>query len=141
MSSEFCLEYSLFKEKLQEFISSSSFESKTHEYRLILKKIKSALPQQREVYLQESPDFIATAEKSLTIMQRIVSLHDELDQIFKMDEKELGAFCDHDLKKVELVVSKGLEEVAELLYQFEKISQQGRKIIEVLEDPFLSQGS
>ncbi len=141
MSSGFCLEYSLFKEKLQKFISSSSFENKTHEYRLILEKIRSALPQQREAYLQTSPDFIATVEKSLTIMQRIVSLHDELDQIFKMDENELGAFCDHDLKKVELIVSKGLEEVAELLYQFEKISQQGRKIIEVLEDPFLSQGS
>jgi len=107
----------------------------------MLEQIKSALPQQIEAYLQESPDFILTVEKSLSIMERIVSLHDELDQIFNMSEEELGEFCDHDLKKVELVVSKGLQDIAALLYQFETVSQQGRKIIEVLEDPFLSQDS
>jgi hypothetical protein len=74
-------------------------------------------------------------------MERIVSLHDELDQIFTMDAEELGVFCGYDLKKVENVISKGLQEVANLLYEFEKISRQGRKMIEVLEDPFLSQGS
>ena len=58
-----------------------------------------------------------------------------------MDEETLGTFCDYDLAKAEQVIGKGLQEVANLLYEFENISRQGRKIIEVLEDPFLSQGS
>ena len=107
----------------------------------MLEQIRSALPQQRELYLDKSPDFLQSVDKSLQIMERIVSLHDELDQIFNMSEKELSTFCDHDLKNIEHVIAKGLQEVASLLYQFEKVSQQGRKIIEVLEDPFLSQGS
>jgi hypothetical protein len=141
VSSEFFLAFPSFKEKLQKFIISSSFEAKTQEYKTILEKIRSAIPQQREQYLQKSPDFLQTVEKSLFIMQRIVSLHDELDQIFKMDKEELATFCDHDLKKAEHVIGKGLQEVAGLLYEFEAVSRQGRKIIEVLEDPFLSQGS
>ena len=141
MSAEFSLAFPLFKEKLQEFTVSSSFGSKTKEYKRILEQIRSALPQQRELYLQKSPEFLQTVEKSLQAMEKIVSLHDELDQIFNMDEEELGMFCDHDLKKVEHVISKGLQEAANLLYEFEKISRQGRKMIEVLEDPFLSQGS
>jgi len=141
VNKDFSLAFPLFKEKLQEFIVSSSFESKTQEYRKMLEQIRSALPQQRELYLDKSPDFLQSVDKSLQIMERIVSLHDELDQIFNMSEKELSTFCDYDLKNVELVVSKGLQEVAGLLYQFETVSQQGRKIIEVLEDPFLSQGS
>jgi len=107
----------------------------------MLEQIRSSLPQQKERYLHVSPEFLQTTEKSLQAMERIVSLHNELDQIFNMDEEELGMFCDHDLKKVEHVIGKGLQEVATMLYQFEKVSQQGRKIIEVLEDPFLSQGS
>lgn len=141
MRSAFFLAYPSFAEKLQEFIVSSSFDSKTQEYKTILETIRSAIPQQREHYLHRSPDFLQTVEKSLLIMQRIVSLHDELDQIFKMDKEELGTFCDYDLKKVEQVIGKGLQEVASLLYEFEAVSQQGKKIIEVLEDPFLSQGS
>ena len=141
MNKDFSLAFPLFKEKLQEFIVSSSFESKTQEYRKMLEQIRSALPQQRELYLDKSPDFLQSVDKSLQIMERIVSLHDELDQIFNMSEKELSTFCDHDLKNIEHVIAKGLQEVASLLYQFEKVSQQGRKIIEVLEDPFLSQGS
>jgi len=141
VNKDFSLAFPLFKEKLQEFIVSSSFESKTQEYRKMLEQIRSALPQQRELYLDKSPDFLQSVDKSLQIMERIVSLHDELDQIFNMSEKELSTFCDHDLKNIEHVIAKGLQEVASLLYQFEKVSQQGRKIIEVLEDPFLSQGS
>ena len=141
MSSEFSLAFPLFKEKLQEFRTSSSFDSKTKEYENMLEQIRSALPQQRELYLQKSPELLQTVEKSLEAIQKIVSLHNELDQIFNMDEEELGSFCDYDLKKVEHVISKGLQEVANLLYEFEKISRQGRKMIEVLEDPFLSQGS
>lgn len=141
MSSEFSSAFPLFKEKLQEFIASSSFEAKTEEYKNILETIKSALPKQRERYLHTSADFLQTQEKSLVIMERIVSLHNELDQIFTMDEKALGTFCSYDLAKAEQVIGKGLQEVANLLYEFESISRQGRKIIEVLEDPFLSQGS
>ena len=141
MSSEFSQNFPLFKEKLQDFIVSSSFDSKTQEYKIILEAIRSAFPQQREHYLHTSPDFLQTVEKSLFTMKRIVSLHDELDQIFKMDEETLGTFCDYDLAKAEQVIGKGLQEVANLLYEFENISRQGRKIIEVLEDPFLSQGS
>lgn len=141
MSSEFPLAFPLFKEKLQAFIISSSFETKTQEYKTLLEKINSAMPQQREHYLERSPDYLQTVEKSLDAMQRIVSLHDELDQIFNMNEEELGIFCDYDLTKAEHVIGKGLQEVAYLLYEFEKVSRQGRKIIEVLEDPFSSQGS
>jgi hypothetical protein len=141
VSSEFSLAFPLFKEKLQEFTTSSSFESKTKEYKRMLEQIRSTLPQQRKLYLHKSPEFLQTVEKSLQAMERIVSLHDELDQIFTMDEEELGVFCGYDLKKVENVISKGLQEVANLLYEFETVSRQGIKIIEVLEDPFLSQGS
>ena len=141
MSSEFSLAFTLFKEKLQEFTASSSFESKTQEYVSMLEQIRSALPQQRELYVEKSPELLQTVEKSLQAMERIVSLHDELDQIFNMDEEELGTFCDHDIKKVEHVIAKGLQEVANLLYEFEIVSRQGIKIIEVLENPFLSEGS
>ena len=141
MSSEFSLAFTLFKEKLQEFTASSSFESKTQEYKRMLEQIRSALPQQRELYVEKSPELLQTVEKSLQAMERIVSLHDELDQIFNMDEEELGTFCDHDIKKVEHVIAKGLQEVANLLYEFEIVSRQGIKIIEVLENPFLSEGS
>jgi len=141
VSSEFSLAFTLFKEKLQEFTASSSFESKTQEYVSMLEQIRSALPQQRELYVEKSPELLQTVEKSLQAMERIVSLHDELDQIFNMDEEELGTFCDHDIKKVEHVIAKGLQEVANLLYEFEIVSRQGIKIIEVLENPFLSEGS
>ncbi len=141
MSSAFRLGFPLFKEKLQEFITSSSFETKTQEYKTMLEKIRSAAPQQKERYLHTSADYLQTVEKGILIMERIVSLHDELEKIFKMNEEELGVFCDHDLTKAEKVIGQGLQEAAALLYQFETVSQQGKKIIEVFEDPFLSQGS
>jgi hypothetical protein len=141
VSSEFSAAFSLFKGKLQEFTAASSFEKKTQEYKAMLETIRSSLSQQRETYLQKSPDLVAATERALFIMEKIVSLHEELDLIFKMDEKGLAAFCDQDLTNVERVISKGLQEVAELLFEFEKVSQQRKRIIEVLEDPFLSQGS
>lgn len=141
MRKAFLQELPLFKQKIHDFVSSTSFDAKTLEYENMLVQTRSALSEQDESSFKAFPELLEAMEQSLQMMQKVVSLHKELDQIFKMNDEELGEFCTYDLNKVEQVVAKGLQEVASLLAQFEIVSQHIRKIIEVLNNPFLSEGS
>jgi len=72
-------------------------------------------------------------------MERIVAIHKELDEIFEMDETTLGLKFKYNLNEVDELIGKKVKEAANLIHQFSIVSEEGRKAIEMVDDPFLSQ--
>ena len=140
MKEAFQQDFSQFSAKLDEFIASSHFTAKKEEYEKMLKQVASIAPEEMKTSLQESKEFRQALEQSLTSIEALVSLYKGLDIIFKMDETALGKWCNYDLSLVDKRVSSDLKEAGSLLLQFDKASAKGRKAIELLEDPFASQG-
>ena len=140
MHEDFSKDFAQFKVKIDNFVVSTHFNSKLTQYENMLHEITAISLDDMKEDIKNSQDFIQTLEQSRDLMAKIVSLNKELDTIFKMDEKDLGEFSDHNLSMVEISIGKSLNEAADLLYQFDIVSAKGRKIIEVLEDPFIHQG-
>ena len=140
MKEQFAQEYPQFKAKIHNFIVSSYFNSKTKEYEEMFNQMVSVSPEDMKESIQKSPEFLQARNQSLSLMEKIVTLHKGLDFIFKMEENALAEFCQYDLKRVDQRVAQDLKEAATLLQQFDLVSEKGRKVIEMLEDPFLSQG-
>ena len=140
MKETFKQDFAQFSANLNEFITSSHFTAKKKEYEEMLRQVTSIAPETLKISIQESKEFRQAFEQSLTSIQALVSLYKGLDIIFKMDETALGKWCDYDLGLVNKRVSTDLEEAGNLLFQFDKASAKARKAIELLEDPFVSQG-
>ncbi len=141
MQTTFSEEFSEFKAKVHSFVASTHFNAQLDEYKSILNKIVSVDPAEMKEQIQNSSEFIEARNQSLALMEKIVSLYKELDTIFQMDEESLGSFCQFDLRIVDERVARDLKEASGLLQEFENVSLRGKKILESLEDPFLSQGS
>ncbi len=140
MQDDFAQEYPEFRLRLDDFILSTFFHSKLKEYQDLAEQMSSVSDEQMKVFTQDIPEFMGIYEQSLSLIHEIVSLHQGLDDIFSMDEKTLGSFCQYDLREVDKRVSKDLQEIALLLKQFEKVSEKGKKTLEHLNDPFLTEG-
>lgn len=133
-------DFSGFKTKLDSFIVSTHFHSKRKEYEEMLQQIASISLEDMKEEIRESADFKLALTQSHTLMERIVSVYQELNTIFTMDEEALKEFSGGDLSMIEKNVSTYLAEAANLVHQFDLASAKARKIIEVIEDPFIYQG-
>lgn len=140
MQDDFAQEYPEFRLRLDDFILSTFFHSKRKEYQDLAEQMSSVSDEQMKVFTQDIPEFMGIYEQSLSLIHEIVSLHQGLDEIFSMDEETLGSFCQYDLREVDKRVSKDLQEIALLLKQFEMVSEKGKKTLEHLNDPFLTEG-
>ena len=140
MQEKFRQEYPEFKLRLNDFILSTFFHTKFKEYQNLSEQMTSVSDEQIGTFTQDIPEFIGIYEQSLSLLNKIISLHQGLDDIFSMQEKELGSFCTYDLREVDKRVSKDLNKIASLLKQFEVVSEKGKKTLEHLNDPFLTEG-
>ena len=73
-------------------------------------------------------------------MERVVSLHKGLEELFKLDKDALAKSCNYDLNSVDERIAKDLKESANLLHRFNIVAEAGRAAIKKSDDPFLSQG-
>ncbi|MEA3373913.1 MAG: hypothetical protein U9Q62_09505 [Campylobacterota bacterium] len=139
MKEKFSEDFPKFKAKIHNFVVSQNFAAKVEYYDKLLHEMASVAPDDMKAYVERSPSFLPLRNKSLQIMEMIVDLHNDLDALFKMDEAALGAKFDHDLAKIDQKVAANLKEAANLIHQFEQVSEQGRKAIEQVDSPFFSQ--
>lgn len=140
MNEDFSKDFAQFKIKMDNFILSTHFNSNLTQYENMLHEIKAISIDDMKEHIRSSEDFLHALEQSRDLMNTIVSIYKKLDAIFKMNEKSLGEFSDYDLGMVEKSVGENLSKAADLVHQFDIASAKARKIIEVLEDPFIYQG-
>ncbi len=140
LEESFHTDFPHFKAKIEAFVDSTNFYANKDIYEDISVKIASISPDDLKESIRTSVEFVRAREQSLDLIQKAVKLYQGLDEIFTMDEESLGVICEYDLTSLERRVEKELKEAADLLRQFEIASEKSRKIIESLEDPFLSQG-
>lgn len=139
MNRQFSKDFPRFKAKIHDFVVTQDFAGKVKEYDKLFNEMASISPDDMKEYVQNSPSFLPLRNRSLQLMERITDLHNGLDSLFKMDEQTLGKAYDYDLSKVDHKIAKDIKEAANLLHQFETISEQGRQAIEKVDSPFFSQ--
>ncbi len=139
MQEEFSSDFPRFKAKIQNFIASQHFNERLKHYNKLFDEMSSVAPDDMRKYVEKAPKFLEARNKSLQIMERIVSIHNELDILFKMDKEILGKTYEYDLAKVDKKIAENLKEAAYMIDQFQVYSEIGRKAIEQADSPFFSQ--
>ncbi|MBU1659586.1 hypothetical protein KKG72_11150 [bacterium] len=139
MKEQFSKDYVKFQLKTANFIMSQNFAARCEEYENLFNQMASISPDDMKEYIQKSPTFLHARNKSLSLMEKIVSLHHSLKEIFELKEDELGLKYNYNLEKADKEIASKLHEAAYLLHEFEKVSKEGRKAIEIADSPFLSQ--
>ncbi len=141
MSQEFSKDFEKFQVKIHKFVLETNFASKASEYKESFNKMASVAPDDMKHYIQQSPDFLQARNESLSLMEKIVELHMQLEDIFKMDESALYIKSKGDLASIDKEIALHVKESARLIHQFEKVSEIGRKAIEKVDNPFFAQAS
>jgi len=139
MQEKFSNDFPKFKAKIQNFIAAQHFNTRLEHYNKLFDEMSSVAPDDMREYVEKAPKFLEARNKSLQIMERIVSIHSELDILFKMDEDTLGKNYSYDLAKVDQKIADSLKEAAYMIDQFQHFSEVGRKAIEQADSPFFSQ--
>lgn len=139
MKEKFELEYPKFQVKIANFLMTQNFDARCEEYENLFNQMSSIAPDDMKVYVEKSPAFLQARNKSLAYMERIVELHRELKEIFSLDKDTLAKQYNYQLKEVDTLIAKKLQESAYLLKQYEESSEAGRKAIENVNNPFLAQ--
>ena len=139
MNKQFSEDFPKFKAKIHNFVVAQNFAGKVEYYDKLFNEMASVSPDDMKEYVQNSPSFLPIRNKSLQIMERITDLHNDLDALFKMQEDELGKAYEYDLNKVDRKIAADLKEAANLIHQFETVSEQGRQAMEKVDSPFFSQ--
>lgn len=139
MKEKFTQEYPKFQVKIANFLMTHNFDARCEEYENLFNQMASIAPDDMKMYVEKSPAFLDARNKSLAYMERIVELHRELQAIFSLQEEALGERYNYDLKEVDTLIAKKLQESAYFLGQYELASEAGRKAIEVVNNPFLAQ--
>lgn len=139
MKEQFLEDFPKFQIKIHNFVRDTNFAAKTEEYTELFNQMASVSPDDMKTYIQKSPAFLDARNRSLALMENIVSLHKGLEELFRMDAETLGKKYDYDLAKVDRQIGKELKEAANLLHQFDLIAEEGRKAIEQVDSPFFSQ--
>ncbi len=134
---QFSQEFPKFQLKINNFILNQNFTQKTKEYTEMFNQMASISPDDMKEYAQKSPAFLKARNESLELMERIVAIHLELQELFKMDEESLGKAYEHNLNAVDEKIAAKLKEAATLLHHFNIASEKGRKAIERADNPFL----
>jgi hypothetical protein len=139
MKEQFLEDFPKFQVKIHNFVRDTNFAAKTQEYTELFDQMASVSPDDMKAYIQKSPTFLNARNKSLALMEQIVSLHRGLEELFRMDAETLGKKYDYDLAKVDRRIAQELKEAARLLHQFDLVSEEGRRAIEQVDSPFFSQ--
>lgn len=139
MQAQFSNDYVKFQAKIANFILAQNFADRCEEYENLFNQMASISPDDMKEYIQKSPAFLQARNRSLSLMEKIVAIHRSLKELFELSEEELGVQCGYNLKKVDKEIAEKLQEAAYLLSEYEKASNEGRKAIEVADNPFLAQ--
>lgn len=139
MKEQFSKDYVKFQAKTANFIMTQNFAARCEEYENLFNQMASISPDDMKEYVQKSPAFLKARNQSLSLMEKIVEIHRSLKEIFELSEDELGLKYNYKLESVDKEIGEKLKEAAFLLHQFEKASEEGRKAMEIADNPFLSQ--
>lgn len=139
MKEKFSEDYVKFQAKMANFVLTQNFTARCEEYENLFNQMASISPDDMKEYVQKSPAFLHARNKSLSLMENIVEIHRFLKTLFELSEDELGVKYGYNLQKVDREIADKLKEVSYLLHEYEKASQEGRKAIEIADNPFLSQ--
>ncbi|MDD2904830.1 MAG: hypothetical protein WBK95_07285 [Sulfurimonas sp.] len=139
MKEKFSNEYPKFQAKIANFVLSQNFTARCEEYDELFNQMSSIAPDDMRVYAQKSPAFLDARNKSLSIMEQIVSIHRDLKNLFELNEDALGIAYNYDLEAVDKHIAEKLKQSAYLLHQYALVSEAGRKAIEIADNPFLAQ--
>ena len=139
MKEQFEKDYPKFQAKIANFVLAQNFTAKCEEYMEMFNQMASISPDDMKEYAQKSPDFLKARNRSLSLMERIVEIHNSLQELFALSEEELGLKFDYSLQEVDKEIADILKESAYLLHKYEIASQEGRKAIELADNPFLAQ--
>ncbi|DAB29289.1 MAG TPA: hypothetical protein CFH84_10340 [Sulfurimonas sp. UBA12504] len=139
MKEKFSNEYPKFQAKIANFVLSQNFTARCKEYDVLFNQMSSIAPDDMRVYAQKSPAFLDARNKSLSIMEQIVSIHRDLKNLFELNKDALGLAYNYDLEAVDKHIAEKLKQSAYLLHQYALVSEAGRKAIEIADNPFLAQ--
>jgi hypothetical protein len=139
MKDKFATDYVKFQAKIANFVLSQNFTARCEEYENLFNQMSSISPDDMKEYVQKSPAFLTARNKSLSIMEKIVEVHRSLKELFELSENELGLKYSYNLDKVDKEIADRLKEAAFLLHKYEEASKEGRKAIEIADNPFLAQ--
>ncbi len=139
MKKQFSKDYIKFQAKIANFVVSQNFQARCQEYETLFNQMASISPDDMKEYIQRSPDFLDARNKSLSIMEKIVTIHRSLEELFELDEDNLGMKYNYDLTQVDKEIAEKLKEAAYLIHTYEKVSQEGREAIQKADNPFLAQ--
>lgn len=139
MKEKFSEDYVKFQVKIANFVLSQNFTARCEEYENLFNQMASISPDDMKEYIQKSPAFLVARNKSLALMEKIVEVHHSLKELFELNENELGIKYGYNLQMVDKEVAKMLQHASFLLHKYEEASQEGRKAIEIADNPFLSQ--
>lgn len=139
MQKQFKEDYPKFKAKIDGFVTDTQFDMRVETYVNLFDQMASISPDDIRELLKEVPMFDETRNRSMQLMEQIVQIHLDLQKLFALDEEALGIKYNYDLKKVDLEVAQKLQESAQLLQEYEKVSEYGRELIEASRNPFFDQ--
>ena len=139
MKNKFSSEYPKFQAKIANFVLSNNFTARCEEYEHLFNQMSSISPDDMRTYAQKSPQFLDARNKSLSLMEQILTIHRELQKLFELSEDTLGLEYNYDLSSVDAVIAQKLKLSAYLLHQYEQASEAGRRAIEIADNPFLAQ--
>jgi len=139
MKEQFSNDYPKFQAKIANFVLSQNFTARCEEYENLFNQMSSISPDDMKEYAQKSPAFLDARNKSLAYMEKIVEIHRSLQELFEYNENELGLKYNYNLTKVDKEIAEKLKEAAYYLHKYEEASEEGRKAIEIADNPFLSQ--
>lgn len=140
MTKAFEEDFAKFQTKIQHFRQTQMFDQRKAEYENMFNQMASVAPDDMKHYIEKSERFLPLRNRSLALMEHIVRIHNELAELFDMDAETLGKKYDDALETVDQEIGSKLQEAAKMLKEFEYLTEEGRKIIEIADDPFLSQG-
>ena len=137
----FTKEFPTYKERIDNFTTSTHFYLKSKEYENILITV-SALQANGINNKDKSPaELINTINESYILIKEIVKLNRGLEAIFKMNEDALGTFCDYDFKEIDKRVTQDLTKLADLVEKFDNVSQKSREVFESIGNTFISKST
>ncbi|MCH9814607.1 MAG: hypothetical protein K0U47_11780 [Epsilonproteobacteria bacterium] len=139
MQAQFKEDYPKFKAKINSFISDTQFETRVETYITLFDQMASISPDDIRELLEKVPMFAETRNHSMQLMEKIVQIHLDLKELFALEEEALGLKYNYDLKKVDQEVADKLKESAQLLKEYERVSEHGRELIEASRNPFFDQ--
>jgi len=99
----------------------------------MLSSISSIELKEMKLYVQDSIEFINARNESLRLIKDIVTVNQELDKIFKMDEDSLGELCGFNLQDLHKMIEDRLKTSAIYVQKFDDVSQKGREVLKNLD--------